>query len=362
MESLLSGLGSMVTVEEVRAFIKQALHRGTTLEDALAECFRGPAPDRATAAQTRRFRAATERLWSELQEQYDREADEPFAPLRDKVLRYVQWLADWIRSLDHRGLGPEDLPEQEMRALAELGGMLSGILEALEQDTDASHEEIANLLVTLDQLEPTMKGIAETVEAHLLREASAAPIYVLKVTLKQVSPPIWRRIEIPGNCDLRTLHQAVQASMGWEDAHLHEFQVDGTSYMDPFQVDDVISAHDEVGVTLDSLGLAPGQEFGYVYDLGDNWEHSIVVERIVTPTDSPGAHQARIRCTAGKRACPPEDCGGSFGYARLVALLGRPRDQLAADDIDLLELYGAELDPDLFDRTAVNALLETISG
>ena len=361
IESLLSDLGSMVTIDEIRAYMKQSLYRGTTLEEALAECFRGPGPDRATAAQARRFRGAAERLWSDLQEQYDRRTDEPFAVLRDKVLSYVQWLSDWVRSLDRRGLGPGDLPEQEMRALAELGGMMSGILEVLEQDTNASDDEIANLLVTLDQLEPTMKGIAEAVEAHL-REESAMPIYVLKISLKQVSPPVWRRIEIPGNSDLRTLHHVIQTSMGWDDSHLHEFRVNGTAYMDPFQVDDVVNALDEVGVTLDSLDLAPKQRFTYLYDFGDNWEHSIVVERVMERGASPDARPARIRCTAGKRACPPEDCGGTFGYARLLSLMDRPRDELGPDDLEILELYAGELDPDSFDPVAVNTMLETITG
>ena len=349
----------MVTLDEVRAFMKQALYRGTTVDDALIECFRAPVPDRMTAAQSRRFRTAAVRLWSEIQEQYDREADEPFALLRDKVLSYVQWLADWVRSLDHRGLGPEDLPEQEMQALAELGGMMSAILEVLDQDTTASDDEIANLLATLDRLEPTMKGIADMVEDHLQKD-SPAPFYVLRISLNQVSPAIWRRIEIAGDCDLRALHLAIQAAMGWDDAHLHEFRVDGTSYMDPFQVDDVVTAQDEVGVTLDSLELTPKARFSYVYDFGDNWEHSVVVERIVARSGAPEAPQARIRCTAGQRACPPEDCGGTFGYARLLDLMGRPRDELGPDDLELLDLYGDELDPDSFDAEAVNAILDSI--
>lgn len=131
----------------------------------------------------------------------------------------------------------------------------------------------------------------------------------LKVTLRDVEPPIWRRIEMPGTATLEDLHLAIQVAMGWQTEHLHQFIVGKARYG---AAGAELDGGDQRGVTLEGLGKT--RAFVYEYDMGDSWRHDVKVEKI-----SEVAKPVQPRCTAGARACPPEDCGGAGGYEDLVA-------------------------------------------
>lgn len=139
----------------------------------------------------------------------------------------------------------------------------------------------------------------------------------LKVTLRGTEPPVWRRLLVPGETALGDLHRAIQAAMGWEDDHLHTFDIEGKQYGDPRAVDDVA---DEKRVALNGLIKSGVARFAYTYDFGDNWEHALVIEK--SPPDVEAL--SRPICTAGKRRCPPEDCGGPWGYRELLEVLADP--------------------------------------
>jgi hypothetical protein len=98
----------------------------------------------------------------------------------------------------------------------------------------------------------------------------------LKVTLRDTKPPVWRRLLVPGETTLGGLHRAIQAAMGWEDYHLHTFDIEGRQYGDPRAVDDVA---DEKRVTLNGLINSGVTRFTYTYDFGDNWEHVLLIEK-----------------------------------------------------------------------------------
>ncbi len=178
---------------------------------------------------------------------------------------------------------------------------------------------------------------------------AAAPtrVYQLKITLKDSKPPIWRRVEVPDDITLSRLHTIIQAAMGWTDSHLHMFTVGQTSYgvPDPSYDDDV---HDERRVKLNQLLTEPKQKFSYEYDFGDSWTHVVLLEQV--RESAPGLRYPR--CTAGKRACPPEDCGGIWGYADFLAAIIDPEHP---EHDDMLEWVGGEFDPELFDPDEVNA-------
>ncbi|HUO09027.1 MAG TPA: plasmid pRiA4b ORF-3 family protein [Phycisphaerae bacterium] len=136
---------------------------------------------------------------------------------------------------------------------------------------------------------------------------------MLRLALDDIRPPIWRRVAVPGNITLDLLHDVLQVAMGWEDYHLHEFTINGLRYTeDPEEPEQGL---EETGIALMSL-LAPATEkkiaFGYLYDFGDGWRHTVKVEK-VAPV--PAGHDIRITCLGGKRRCPPEDVGGPWGYA-----------------------------------------------
>ena len=130
----------------------------------------------------------------------------------------------------------------------------------------------------------------------------------LKVSLHGIRPPIWRRLLVPSTCTLAQLHAAIQAAFGWKDCHLHAFTIYGEDYgpRDPEGEVDVKSER----ITLATLGLGLKEKFRYVYDFGDDWVHDITVEKVYVP-ETPLSVPV---CLGGKRAGPPEDCGGVWGY------------------------------------------------
>lgn len=175
------------------------------------------------------------------------------------------------------------------------------------------------------------------------------PVYRLKIALKDIRPPIWRRIEVPGSIRLSSLHDVIQTVMGWLDCHLYEFNIHGQSYglPDPDYPDDMKNAS---SVKLSGLGLIQKEKFHYIYDFGDDWLHVVTVEDIFIPEIA----LAYPVCLKGKRACPPEDCGGPFGYAELLEVLADP---LHSEHESMREWVGPFFEPESFSLTLVNALL-----
>jgi hypothetical protein len=134
-----------------------------------------------------------------------------------------------------------------------------------------------------------------------------APIYRLRIDLKGAKPPIWRRVEIPGDLTLAALHDVIQTVFEWEGYHLHVFE---TAYGD-YGDGDVDLGHGLDGeVTIEQVLTGPGAKLTYVYDYGDYWEHVVRVER----TYQGDPEVPYPRCIGGRRAAPPEDCGGLYEY------------------------------------------------
>jgi len=180
-----------------------------------------------------------------------------------------------------------------------------------------------------------------------LAKHSATDVVGLKVTLRGVKPPIWRHLLMSGTMTLGDLHQAIQAAMGWRDCHLHAFDIDGQPYGDRRTTDDVA---DENRLTLNGLLKSGIARFGYTYDFGDTWEHAVAIEK-TQPAVNGSSYPA---CVAGKRNCPPEDCGGSWGYQHLMAVLVDPEHPERAEQ---LEWIGEEFDPDAFVIETANTML-----
>ncbi len=170
-------------------------------------------------------------------------------------------------------------------------------------------------------------------------------VIALKVTLRDIKPPVWRRLLLPGTMTLADLHEAIQAAMGWYGGHLHVFDIAGRQYGDPRILEDVAS---ETRLTLDGVLGTGVVRFTYTYDLGDNWQHQVLIERTQPALDA-GRYPA---CIAGKRNCPPEDCGGPWGYAELLAAIADPTHPEHADQRAWL---GDDFDPDEFDVAAADA-------
>ena len=184
------------------------------------------------------------------------------------------------------------------------------------------------------------------------------PIYHLNVVLLGVEPPVWRRLQVPGDANLGWLHAVLQVVMGWTNSHLHHFLTRDARYSDPHGYDDMGSDEepdrDEHETALMHVAPAEGTQFGYEYDFGDSWEHAITVEKIL-PTGAAAA--AAALCLDGACACPPEDCGGIPGYAELLDALKDPKHP---EHRSMQEWLGRPFDPHAFDLAKTNLWLRKL--
>src|SRR5271157_3738577 len=142
--------------------------------------------------------------------------------------------------------------------------------------------------------------------------------FQIKITLKNTRPPIWRRLVVAPEIKLDRLHDVVQIAMGWTNSHLYQFETPEGHFADPsFEVEETQSSRK---ATLQSVLYRPKSSIRYEYDFGDGWDHQILLEKVVE-LDQPSL----AVCLGGARACPPEDCGGPWGYANLLAILKDPK-------------------------------------
>ncbi len=183
------------------------------------------------------------------------------------------------------------------------------------------------------------------------KDKIGAPVYQLKVSLRGIKPPIWRRVQVPGDITLAKLHRVLQIVMGWTNSHLHRFSIGGMDYAEP-DPDGFLNVQSDRRARLDNVARAK-QKFEYEYDFGDSWEHDIVVEKILQPE----AGASSPVCLAGERACPPEDCGGVWGYQEFLEAVMNPAHR---EHEAMLTWVGGRFDPEAFDQGAVNASLRRL--
>jgi Plasmid pRiA4b ORF-3-like protein len=178
------------------------------------------------------------------------------------------------------------------------------------------------------------------------------PVLQVRITLRDVDdPPVWRQLLIPAAYPLSRVHRVVQAAMGWEDCHLHAFQIGKTTFgPDP---EGELGYADETKARLGDVARVRTR-IGYDYDFGDSWEHEILVEARATAE----AGKIYPACIAGEGACPPEDSGGAYGFAELKELLAGPP---SAERDEMLEWAGGDYDPARFDLAAANAAVGAVS-
>jgi Plasmid pRiA4b ORF-3-like protein len=184
---------------------------------------------------------------------------------------------------------------------------------------------------------------------------ATAPIYQIKITLKRAKPPIWRRVLVSSEITLAKLHLVIQRAMGWYNCHLHMFVIGREQYStpSPYDADHLaeLGAKSTQGVKLSKLNLSEGDKFLYEYDFGDSWDHTILLEKILPF----GSQQETPICIKGKRACPPEDVGGMWGYEDFLEAINDPTHP---EHADYIEWVGGDFDPEAFDLEMVNMNLK----
>jgi hypothetical protein len=174
-------------------------------------------------------------------------------------------------------------------------------------------------------------------------------VYQFKISLEESDPCIWRRIRVPETYTFWDLHIAIQDAMGWTNSHLHEFEI----------INPQTGMKAQIGIpdNMDSDRILPGWEQNiaayfspknkgehkaalYIYDFGDDWQHTIVLEEILP--------QAKVRyplCTGGSQACPPENSGGVWGYEEILDTLRDPNHPYYQD---IREWVGESFNPETF--------------
>ena len=179
-------------------------------------------------------------------------------------------------------------------------------------------------------------------------------IFQLKINIDEVQPPIWRHLQVPGDISLFKLHFIFQIAMGWTNSHLHEFYIDGQYYGTQFEDNwEPRAIRNEKEYQLEKVIPGKGFQFGYLYDFGDSWQHTILVEDILEP--AVGQHYPT--CLAGARACPPEDVGGTWGYEGFLEAIADPNHP---EHEGYLTWVGGDFDPQAFDRDRIDGELKNI--
>jgi hypothetical protein len=186
---------------------------------------------------------------------------------------------------------------------------------------------------------------------------SAATIARLKITLDGVKPAVLRRIEVPFAIRIDRLHLTIQAAMGWTNSHLYELRAGDVGWSTPYP--DMFGGDDFLDARKARLGDILEEDIGtkklvYLYDFGDGWEHTIKIERLFDP--EPGALYPRLIEVTGR--CPPEDCGGPWGYAEFLEAIKDPKHERHPE---LTEWIGDDFDPDDDQAASLTAEVDALA-
>ncbi len=180
----------------------------------------------------------------------------------------------------------------------------------------------------------------------------AKKAYQIRITLKGSKPRIWRKVLVPADLLLSDFHKVIQTTMGWSNDHLHQFTKNRTHYRPKVEKDNFWGISNDVDyskIKISDLLKKEKDKMTYEYDFGDGWQHDIVLEKIEEKDVVPV-------CLGGKNNCPPEDCGGIWGYYDMLEVLKDPEHE---EYEDYVEWLGEEFDPAYFDKDAVNEMLKT---
>ncbi len=267
------------------------------------------------------------------------------------------------RSANLRAVGQLNTPvvltpemEAAIRQILTMGPQyLVGFLEALSTRLNAG-SGIADQFVA--ELEGFLPATGHPDRDGLEQSPGSFPVpgvcFQVTVKLKGTKPPITRKLEVP-DMPFGELHEVLQIAMGWTNSHMHDFTVGKDVRIGPKlegNTDFGMNMVDEEGVWISEVPASVRNKILYTYDFGDDWTHEVKLSE--AQPMQPGISYPR--CLAGSRNCPPEDCGGIWGYEHLCELLVTPEAERTADDRERLEWLG-EYDPAEFPLELVNAEL-----
>jgi hypothetical protein len=384
---LLEGICAPCSVAEVEAFIQDELFRckGLVKEEREDDYFNavitrifGDDTKFFTDWQWQELFKYFQKLWEKAAKSYNYFKDQVTGKARSSVITILEAYYGWFRTLSTMEVMPQEIPMQMMTSLSQAHSTLVDYLWLVDNSDEEEQHDIRSLTEILPAVNTSLESLKQYVLDHItagrkqtgnsklrlvrpsdLEEAPPAEpkhIFVLRISLKGITPQIWRSVQVPGSFTLGDLHYVIQDAMGWDDAHLHQFEINAVRYGPKGELDfSNFDMEDEDDYTLDDLGLVEKQRFFYTYDFEDDWIHQILVSKILPSEGFSQEDQQYPRCLKGKRACPPEDCGGINGYEEILEALAGPKKKKSRE---LLEWVG-DFDPEYFDVDQVNTRLQS---
>ncbi len=402
MDEILQDIGLTLEESSIEAYIRDAFFQGNpSPEQVLNRIFANRETFFYSKEQMDSFFKFFDDLWKRVKRSYNSFTDRHTGTVRAQILQILDKHVSWLRDLDRRKIDARDLPKDDFMTLAQMFSFLEQYLQILNRKNPGTEAELSETLSVIPLMEQTFDEIRNRVENALKKTSSSTPAtpskgaipitqrkgkvrnkphegeeregpsiksvksttgkkkksipyYVLKIQLEYIRPPIWRRVQVPGTVTLQDLHSIIQILMGWEDYHLYEFLIDHKSYGPPTEeITDIIP---DSSITLQKLNLQPRHRFLYTYDFGDNWGHAVTVEKVLSEEEVKEENRGKAICLAGKRAGPPEDCGGYPGYEEILEALHSPNKKKYRELLDWVGNY----DPEQFDIEEVNKRLLTL--
>jgi Plasmid pRiA4b ORF-3-like protein len=262
---------------------------------------------------------------------------------RETLLRCTQLSRSLKKKIEQAGDGTQIVAVtwNELHKLNDVTG--EAAVYARNTDTKRLMAVQGRLVKFFEEEHAEVFGLAAP-KTRKRRPSKTDLLFQFKITLLDIKPAIWRRIQVP-DCTLVNLHEYIQAAFGWENYHLHQFEIDGVRYSQPSPDGDDFDMdfEDETDILLSKLlpKSSPKARWIYEYDFGDGWRHDVLFEG--HPPNDPKAKTPL--CLEGERACPPEDCGGPWGYGDYLDAVADPQHE---EHEQMLEWRGP-FDPEAFD-------------
>lgn len=358
IEAIMADIGLSLDMEELEAYMRDALFHNDDFSFTLGRVLYKTQIMFASSEQEEAFYTLLLEYWNALEHEYSRSEDKYSGILRDKLLRIHHAHILFLRDMDEEEVMLEEIPEKPFWELRGLLEQVENVLVTLNTADDTDKSSYEEMLEMIDPLETIFSEITADIRHRIEMDpvpAESPFYYIVHISIEGISPSIWRRIRIPGNCSLRDLHDIIQLSFGWRNYHLHSFYVENVEYTDIefFEDGDGEEVEDELVFLIEDLGMARDDSFTYVYDYGDNWDHTILIEDVIPAEAVPGEERAFGVCIGGERAAPPEDCGGIDGYEELIKILKRPKQTLDGEERELRTLADS-YDPARFDIDRTN--------
>lgn len=381
LQEFLDDTGISLSPTEIAAFVRDALRRGEETKDAINRCFIDTESFFTNPADHKRMIKAAQAFADRIAESWNAAHENPeAAEIRTALIDIYTPYLSWIRLAGNLITDPAQFETREFSDLFTLFIQISEMLAVFSDGKTTTGDDIYNaedlslIKEFLAQAKEISVALMNSLESSLRSEISyetaktsrgkskarkksrpaAKKTYLINARISGIEPPIERLLLVPGNRSLGDLHNILQDAFGWTNTHLHMFHIRNDIFGEP-SPDDYEPVLDETLFHLDGFSLRARSKIEYTYDFGDNWIH------ILTVLESHAIHESNIQtpvCIQANRACPPEDCGGIWGYEDIVAVLSKKESLRNKKEKEIVKWIGSEWSPEHCDINKINKLLE----